>query len=420
MVATWTTSIPVPVSDGLPVSLDRSASVDALLAVSDFSGMSQKPKELMTSAMTSSMTSSMTNNNHHGSLDQSNLTSSFNSAYSSEPIADAGIKYSETVMKNQETSTADLNLTNFDDYIPHQSMTTIVGLKSVSSVTTVSSTYPSTDNTYTTRVIPTVPTVVTKPTNIPVMSETVVTQSMPTCVHNSTVSMANSTVTSVPNSIRGVSPVTILPITQPSTVGNGSTVGAGVDNSTQVSMKNIVTTTSNIPIIPTTANPVLEFDPYVPAMSTYNIVDTFSQTSEHTTTSIHARGDAWPLNYSGGYTSSIPDSECSSRAGSPTQLTPAGSVENFRTALAQANLSSIGGAKVDENVPSKPSSSTQSQQQQLQQRSRTSSATGLNQTVVPETILQYVIGSDDYAKIRAKQKKDLDALKRSTMKNSQR
>ena len=64
--------------------------------------------------------------------------------------------------------------------------------------------------------------------------------------------------------------------------------------------------------------------------------------------------DAWPHTNSG-YSSSIPDSCGSSRAGSPTQLTPSGSVENLRAIVTTVQTSQVQStqntpAKFDENV----------------------------------------------------------------------
>lgn len=321
-VATWTSKIPITVMD------ENSPAVESLLTVSGI------PIEI------SPAFNSHSNSSSDGH--QQVLSSSFNAAYPSERP--------DSVMKTHDSSNADIN--SMGEYGLHSSVTSLITLKSVSSVTTVSS-FPSHENTFTTKMIPTAPIVAVKPATLPVETNNQSQNSSSSVPHPPTIT---SSVTSVS---RGVSPITILPISQQNTAGTINTQVGGVPpvvvESTTVtaSMKNY-TNTINAPLIaPIIGNPVLEFDPYVPAISASNMFDTFSQPSD-ISSGMSNRPDLWPLNYSG-YSSSIPDSECSSRAGSPTQLTPAGSIENVRSFAnqVQSNLNSITGvARMEENVSS--------------------------------------------------------------------
>jgi hypothetical protein len=171
------------------------------------------------------------------------------------------------------------------------------------------------------------------------------------------------------------------------------------------------TTTATSVTVVTTNNTMLEFDPFVPGITTNantfveggagvvvatQITTTTTTTCEHTALPQPTNQDAWSMTQSG-YSSSIPDSACSSRAGSPTpQLTPSGSVENLRMAT---NVQAVQ-TKLDENQSiGKPSCTL------TRSHSRSMS-------FIPDTVLQAVVSSDEYIKIKSKQTKEITTLKK--------
>lgn len=225
------------------------------------------------------------------------------------------------------------------------------------------------------------------------------------CLQNAVVTSVSISAVSVPltSTTGGVSgggtPMTILPtqsVTVQPSVGDSSAL--------RLSTKGTLAAIAVAPVVTTVANTVLEFDPYVVAMSTGAsiLTEPVVQTGE-SSAGVPVYSETWQLNHSG-YSSSIPDSACSSQCGSPTQLTPSGSVENLRSIGNQghSSLSTIGGPKVEENIPGKiPVSST---------RIRSTSVQPTHQTIITDSVLQATVSSEEYTKVKSRHKKEIEAL----------
>lgn len=176
----------------------------------------------------------------------------------------------------------------------------------------------------------------------------------------------------------------------PQSTINNSTASKLLTSDSKVSPQNTEHAPPLHPPLKSVNSTVLEFDPFLAEAGTAS-TDTKCE---------NQRSDGASQS---GYSSSVADSASSSRTASPTSmLTTSESMENIKASVGQAS-SVVSNTKVDENVSSKPPSHPN--------RSRTSTSSSSTYNV-SDMLLQAVVSSDEYTKIRNKHKKEMTSMQR--------